>query len=536
MKATRWSADVPYKSMQSTVQVNGGLNEVQSASLIGDSQASELINFDTLGDDELVSVEANGSDFEFPLGALEFISAVKTDTVNNVFTLTGVYGVPDTANKIYYGATTVDVSADAFQLDKVHVVIFNQAETQYYIVQSILETRILIFNATLGTVAYGTLPDAYARCIEVFVNRVFIITGTNKMWWTKAGTTGSATTDWYGGSAGETSTENYVTKDSGYWILESESILYHIAKFNSNLLIFSAENIYAFSGYSPETFSLSKLCSGVGASNDEAFSHPTFSNDRMFFLYGKYVYELTSGYMPNIINAPIISGGEITNGMRGGFNGEIFRGLYVDFGLQANSKWGITSDDEYVYVYNSALFISDIGKNTSRIYRYDIRRRKWTKLSGFTISTDVTYEYTQIVVPSNHPLVWFRQNVTAGTNVAMVFYDVPEISSEQTYISKAFTVGAFGTNVMNALWFQRNVPVISDISVYVSKSEVGDDDWVEIWRFENDTTGNKILSERITVPHALATLSQFHRVKITSSGGQIKIYPYTKEVRSNVRS
>ena len=532
MKVTQWSADVPYKNMQVVTRMTGGLNQIQPANIIGDAQCSNIINLDSIGDEELTPILLHTYDSTLVLGALEFVCAVKYDTLQNGMILTGEYGAPDIASHAIFGSVNIDVTASNFQLDKVHIVIFNQAVKNYFIVQSLLETRIMICDVIDGTVSYVTLPDAYPRCIEVYSNRVFVITGFNKLWWSKAGTYGAAAEDWYGGG----STEDFLTEDAGYWILENEPILYHIVNFNSALYIFSPENIYALTGYSEETFSMARVYSGIGANSYTSFSHPTFSNNKLYFIYSNHVYEMSGGNYPVVIDMPIIMNGEITNGMSGGFDGSILAGLYTDWGLATDSTWGVTSDDNYVYIYNRFMSYVEADTDTNRIYRFDIKHRKWTKISGFSTSSDM-FSYSggcEIIVPSSHPLVWYRQWIGPMNQQIRLYNGTPESSSVYTYVSKAFSIGSFGTNMLKAIWLQYNVPSSADISVYISKQSSGDSDWIQIAQLENVNTTGLVQSTRIIVPTFATMLTQFYRIKIVSNG-YAKFYSYTREIRSNMR-
>ena len=181
----------------------------------------------------------------------------------------------------------------------------------------------------------------------------------------------------------------YVQDDAGYWTIEQETTLVNMTVLGGNLFIWSPNNIYVFQGYSYDTFSLSKVISDLGCVEDTDMT--ACGNIAYFWGTNTELYEYNGNDYPNIINKPVYVNGSVVNNVSGSMGGEfvITPGLpTIDEDATTRSNLTATTKNLYLYgnLHSFELISGSTYNEQADVYVFDIRRRSWWKIAGFTYS------------------------------------------------------------------------------------------------------------------------------------------------------
>jgi hypothetical protein len=164
----------------------------------------------------------------------------------------------------------------------------------------------------------------------------------------------------------------FVTDDAGFWTLEQELYLHDFCILGNSMYIFTNHNIYAFHGYSPDTFSLSKSIADIGIDRMETpngYTKLTTGRNVAYFIYDGFVYEFDGNNQPRIMSRPVVINNQSSNGIMGG----------IDF---AGESWVLQSIAD-------ALCLYDYTGDTDYYYFYRFETKTWWKRSGFGINNIV---------------------------------------------------------------------------------------------------------------------------------------------------
>jgi hypothetical protein len=173
----------------------------------------------------------------------------------------------------------------------------------------------------------------------------------------------------------------FVTDDAGYWTLEQELFLHDVCILGNAMYIFTNHNIYIFQGYSPDTFSLSKIIADIGIDRMETpngYHKLSTGRNMAFFIYDGFVYEFNGNDQPRIISRPVVINNQSSNGIMGGisFSGESW---VLQAIADALCVYDYTGDTDYFYFYafetktwwkRSGVNIGDIGQITAEVPAY----------------------------------------------------------------------------------------------------------------------------------------------------------------------
>lgn len=174
----------------------------------------------------------------------------------------------------------------------------------------------------------------------------------------------------------------YVVDDAGFWTLPQENHLNGLAVMSNVLYIFAENNIYALSGYSPDTFVLEKAISGIGCpppSTTELFGQNVrVCNNRAYFVFENDLYEFSGDKYPEVISRPISAYGKVLNNVGGGI---------------PSVPASIDSENDYIYLFSSATVTpANSLYMLHTYYMFDIEHRSWWKNSGILVERDTANE------------------------------------------------------------------------------------------------------------------------------------------------
>ena len=336
--------------------------------------------------------------------------------------------------------------------------------------------------------------------------------------------TGTVTITQYGHSAGGSADliefgtapfGGYVTEDAGFWTLEQERYIQGLAVIDSVLVVFANNGIYAFSGYSPETFALTLLTARVTCDGGAtAYNNIAVANNRIYFLSLGEVYEYDlSGY--RIISRPVYSNNALTNGVMGGIP-EV-----------TSADYRLTADKDNLYVYQR---FASASLGDGLVYLFRFRERTWWKMQGLNeemldISAVVRH---YIARPGNNGIA----NMVIGSGKR--FYSEPFVyrDTDAYIVTKAFNSmpSQEGTLSSIILMVQGDADDTCDINVFYSKTTNGDD-FVELYHAEDYLFTGDIEIINIPLPVAFVHNTHHYRLKITADGDPLYVYNIERRFR-----
>lgn len=459
-----------------------------------------IADTNTSGQDVVYSLMANGSS--------GYIEAVNIPLGTNAqYSISGFTLGSPSAN--HYGSCL-------YATDAAKYVVFCQSNEQ----------KLYFFN---GTSVSSVALQFYPKKIVSHAMRIFAIDTGNKIWWSKAGAFTSAT-DWYG-SASTTA----VMEDAGLAPIPAERTLADLAVLGNNLYVFGSQNIYLFSGYSYDNFSIQVAIADLGVKSDASIKYVTQTGKNVYFmstyqstgnawLRGETVqdiFEYNGSDYPVIINRQVIDNGTVTNGMLGS----------ADI-----AKYGLThlaSDEMYLYVYKRAHTSSDALDTT--LYVFDIKYRTWWKQSGFNDNqASLGDTFKSFYIPSQSRDTSYAV-VNNSTTSWQVFNDVGLYGSIYPFITtKAYATLPSDKETLTSVIFQIKAVSGTDLhyTLYGSKT-VDQNDFFIIKDAPHFIANGEIQLIEIFLPVSLVSGTTAYRLKLQISGG--KCYLYNIERRYRVR-
>lgn len=384
----------------------------------------------------------------------------------------------------------------------------------------------------LTIVGKNSLQQDLTATLPLYVGRVQTaevfssITSVVQSGWTAAGTADNIQ---FG--VGPVGT-GYVVDDAGYWTIENEPYVHELFSISNVLYISAGSSIYAFRGYSYETFSLQRLISNLGNPKNTTFGYKNVAviRNKAYFINDDEIFEFNGDSPPKSISRPIIVNNALTNGMMGGID---FARLYPE------SDWALDSDSNNLYLYPKR-------SNPDFYYRFDFQTRTWWKMSGWN-NTDFssTNDIFVRLVPGYSadgfvPFFWEHadtgeddfwfcsgtgsKGVTQNDVYPFVITKSFQSSPSETGTLTSIILAIKGTDESTA-----NIKVMYDLT---ENGTVFEDVWSDIkFMFNGDM---QILS--IPVHVAKVANAHHYRLKIIiSSMGSNPVYLYNIERRFRVR-
>ncbi len=391
----------------------------------------------------------------------------------------------------------------------------------------------------LTIVGTNSLGNAQTATLTLYEGRVqtpevwATITSVTQSGWTQGG----ATPDTIQLGVGPVGS-GYIQDDAGYWTLENERYVFELFTLSNVLYISAGDSIYAFRGYSYETFSLQKLISNLGNPGYVPFGYKTVAiiRNRAYFISGNNVYEFDGDSSPRIISYPVYVNNALTNGIMGGIdmNNNLLASNYV-----------MEADKNYLYLYSRS-------SNMTMYYMFDFQTRTWWKKSGWSIANFNTTDSMRMrMIPKygNNgfiPFFWtWDTGVTEddfwfcfGVGATGVTQTIGGVARVPYIITKAFQslpseTGTLTSIILALKGTQANT---ADITVGYSLAETGDT-FTTIWTYNNYAfSGDK---EIIEIPVPVSYIANAHhyrlRIQITDFSSSNPVYLYNIERRFRVR-
>ena len=372
-------------------------------------------------------------------------------------------------------------------------------------------------------VAVLTLYEGRVQTPEVFAT----VTSVVQSGWTQGG----ATPDTITIGVGPVGT-GYVQDDAGYWTIEGEPYVFELFTLSNVLYISAGVSIYAFRGYSYETFSLQRLVSNLGNPSGTLFGYRQVAviRNKIFFISGADVYEFDGDNAPRLISRPMYVNGALTNGIMGGID------LTKNFTL---ANWVLEADSNSLYVYTKQA-------SPALYYKFDFQTRTWWKFSGWSNTTfaSVNSVYVRFVPKfSNDDFVpFFWAHASAGEDDFWLVYGNGDNGVTQgtvypfiitkSYQTNPSEVGTL-TNVILAI--KGTATKTADITLAYNNTENGTT-FTTIYTVNNYTFSGDM--EIIEIPLIGSEIANQHhyRLKITISDmSDYPVYLYNFERRFRVR-
>lgn len=368
-----------------------------------------------------------------------------------------------------------------------------------------------------------TLYEGRVQTPEVFAT----VTSVVQSGWTQGG----ATPDTIQIGVGPVGT-GFVQDDAGYWTLEGEPYVYELFTLSNVLYISAGVSIYAFRGYSYETFSLQRLVSNLGNPSGTLFGYRQVSviRNRIYFISGAEVYEFDGDSAPRIISRPIYLNNALTNSIMGGID------LTKNFTL---SNWVLEADSNNLYVYTKQA-------NPTLYYKFDFQTRSWWKFSGWsnTNFSSANSVYVRFVPKfSNDDFVpFFWEHASSGEDDFWMVYGNGDNGVTQgtvypfiitkSYQTNPSEVGTL-TNVILAV--KGSATRTADITLAYNNTENGTT-FTTIYTVNNHAfTGDMEIIEIPLIGSEIAN-QHHYRLKITISDmSDYPVYLYNIERRFRVR-
>jgi len=284
----------------------------------------------------------------------------------------------DTSNKIWwcragdlYSWYSMEYDADAITTTRncanAAFVLASQPTTTRQVMATVTKVDTIDTLGILTIVGTSGLDAAQTEILTLIEGRVQgsmafkTITSATQSGWTIGGTT--ADTIIVGVAPVGL---GFVTDDAGFWTLEQELFLHDFCILGNSLYIFTNHNIYAFNGYSPDTFSLSKSIADIGIDRMETpngYRKLSTGRNVAYFIYDGFVYEFDGNNQPRIMSRPVVINNQSSNGIIGG----------IDF----------TGESWVLQAIADALCLYDYTGDTAYYYFYRFETKTWWKRSGF---------------------------------------------------------------------------------------------------------------------------------------------------------
>lgn len=326
----------------------------------------------------------------------------------------------------------------------------------------------------------------------------------------------------------------YVQDDAGYWTVELERNLLDLEIIGNVLYLFSASRIYAFSGFSPDTFNLQMAIPDIGIIKEgDTVSDVVAANNRLYFISGADVYEFDGQSMPRTISRPILVNNALTNGVMGGI--DMPRSDAI--GSSLANYWSLAADKTTLYIY---VKDSELDDGTYR-YEFNLKTRTWWK------KTVPNHFHASVVYPR---FLWYFPNYNktdvytvvnsyhTGDYTFNVLDDKGFTHDYYPYIvTKAYNTNPseLGTLTTLILMLSGASGESADISVWFSLT-TETDDFVEVWNDEDHLFTGDI--ETIEIPMPVSSIANAHhyRLKIISEGDALYLYNIERRFRVRGRS
>ena len=326
----------------------------------------------------------------------------------------------------------------------------------------------------------------------------------------------------------------YVVDDEVYWPIERETKLSEICVLSENLYIFCDNSVYVLSGYSPDTFTLTRLLVDIGIANTggidipsrTARKHLTVSNNIAYFFYNGDIYEFDGSNIPRLISHPEYVNNNNVNGIYGGID-------------NLESTIQLASDSNHLYLYDPTddyMYVNGDSDDGTYFLQYNITDKTWWKYSEIL---DKTYDTSRFMVPNANntnivivinsfalisPIYYFKFYYTSHTKFQVKY---PYI------ITKAFNSNTSEVQTLTSLLLEVKKYNLntSTINIYYSTTADGDDfvlfKTYTAYAFSGDV---EILD--IPMPVALIPNKHHYRIKIEVNGS---MYLFNIERRYRVR-
>lgn len=328
----------------------------------------------------------------------------------------------------------------------------------------------------------------------------------------------------------------YVQEDQGYWTVENERDLFDLCVLSGNLYLFSANNIYAFVGFSPDTFSLKLLVSDLGLSGNSprAFgytintnNHVTTKSNMAYFLTADSVYEFNGSDSPRCISRSLFSNGAVTNG------------IYGSIPLLDTHYYNIAADANNVYVFrfrNSSHGAVEPVHVYTDFYVYNIQMRSWWKMSGIdNADTEWGVDNEVLYAPfiDDSYMVGFVNNLVTNKWSIIDGMGCARIVPEEPYvITKAYNTqpSEDGTLTGIILSIKSTAEMTAGIEVRYSITDDGDD-FVELWSDDDYHFTGDLEQIAIDVRCSLIARVHHYRLKIIIDQNTVRtpVYVYNIE-------
>lgn len=335
----------------------------------------------------------------------------------------------------------------------------------------------------------------------------------------------------------------FVVDDAGYWTIDTERKVDEIFVVSNVLYISGGTSIYAFRGYSYETFNLQLLFSNLGNPKKANFGYKSvvIGRNRAYFISGSDIFEFNGDSAPRPINRPVYVNNALTNSIMGGVG---------NFNI---THWSLESTDDRLYVYLRPNYTEGSSFDPSYYYIFDYETRTWWKKSGWSedhftdcdsLSVRVIkrYDNSDIWVwcwqhdSSTEDDFWFLSGSQAGGAISDSVYPFVITKSYQTMPSEQGTLSSI------VLLMKSTDGLSADIEVLYSLTENGDDFQQITKETAYEFSGDM---ERFQIPLHPSFIANAHhyRLKIIvsnhilsgSARSDLPVYLYNIERRFRVR-
>lgn len=348
----------------------------------------------------------------------------------------------------------------------------------------------------------------------------------------------------------------YVQDDAGYWTMEKERNLIDFDVISNVLYIFATNHIYAFTGYSPDTFALQLVITDIGIiKSGETYSDLVQANNKLYFINGSDVYEFDGSSAPRIISHPVYINGTLNNGVLGGI--ELTDSSYTGFDLA--NYWKLSTDKEYLYIYisNYRLSLSDYRMT---VYKFNYDTRTWWRVSGMdssltAISSDFMIYY---ISDYKNTLMYTIVNKTGGESVPSYFdvfddigfsheftmykgiYDNLDEKGVNKYpfiITKAYNTNPseLGTLTTIILMLSGTKGETCDLDILYSLT-TSQYDFVSFYKDSGHVFTGDIETIEIPLPVSYIANTHHYRLKIIAKGDAVYIYNLERRFRVKGRT
>jgi hypothetical protein len=439
--------------------------------------------------------------------------------------------------------TYYDVTASGFPIALPDLYEYSaclyQTETDSYCVFTCSGLNKLIYLKTVKatgvtTASYYTLvtligsnPLFYPRQIVANANRIFAISTTNRLWWSKAGDPIS----WYGAIG----SDSYINQDAGYWSFEKERKLTGLALIGSEMYVFGSQNIYAFRGYSYETFSAGIVVTGNSPDCGYDIDFLACSGMRAYYIVGAgsqsgsdlytaegTVYQFDGASLPTVISHPQTGNGASLNGIFGG--------------ITPTDKTHVVATEDFLYFFKK---VNTASESSPYCYVYNIKQRSWWKLSMFNYRRSELGANIETFYVPTYSGTAIRVVCNSTDEVTFTKYEQMGCTGGQLpfIVTKAFRQGITDTGTLTNVILQVQVPsptVARTIKLSCSDKTTGTD-FTEIATVTFMPSGDV---ENIDIPVSSWMVSNLmhYRLKLEVDVGEFYLFNMERRFRLKGRS